>query len=185
VHGNNLQYAQIANIEGESKQVIPTVSTLSAWMPREDGVRQVKQKLTTALTHEGLYAREALAMTNTWEKSYFQNDGLRVLYVLPRRLVDEVIPIRISPVPDQMARVMIGRVEVLTPARESELLKQIDGLKSQDKKVREEALAAFERLGRLKEPTLRRLLVLSKTTEQREQVERLIRVTVQKSTAKS
>ena len=185
VRGDALQYAQVANLAGRSDRAIPAATTLSAWMPKEDGVRQVKQKLTAALAAEGLYPREALAMTNTWEASYFQNDGLRVLYVLPRRLVDEVIPIRIKPTPERVERVMVGRVEVLTPTQEAELLKHVAGLQSPDKKVRGEAAAAFDRLGRLKEPTLRRLLVLSTTPEQRAQIEGLIRETVQKSSARS
>jgi hypothetical protein len=185
VRGGNLQYARVADLAGRGERAVPTAATLSAWMPKEDGVRQVKQQLTAALAAEGLYPREALAMTNTWEASYFQNDGLRVLYVLPRRLVDEVIPIRIRPTPDRLERVMVGRVEVLTPTQEAELLKQVAGLQSADNKVRGEAVAAFERLGRLKEPTLRRLLALSTTPGQREQIEGLIRETVQKSLGKS
>jgi hypothetical protein len=185
VRGDALQYAQIANLAGRGERALGTAATLSAWMPEEDGVRQVKQKLTTALAAEGLYPREALAMTNTWEASYFQNDGLRVLYVLPRRLVDEVIPIRIRPTPERIERVMLGRVEVLTPTQEAELLKHVAGLQSPDKKARDEAVAALDRLGRLKEPTLRRLLVLSTTPGQREQIEGLLRETVQKSLGKS
>ena len=185
VRGDALQYAQVPNLAGRGERAVAAAATLSAWMPKKDGVRQVKQKLTAALAAEGLYPREALAMTNTWEASYFQNDGLRVLYVLPRRLVDEVIPIRIRPTPDRIERVMVGRVEVLTPTQEAELLKQVAGLQSPDEKVRGEAVAAFDRLGRLKEPTLRRLLVLSTSPEQRVQIEGLIRETVQKSLAKS
>ncbi|MGL4421831.1 MAG: hypothetical protein ACRCZF_14275 [Gemmataceae bacterium] len=185
VRGNMLQYAQISNLAGRSERTIPTATTLSAWMTKEDGVRQVKQKLTAALATEGLYSREALAMTNTWEASYFQNDGLRVLYVLPRRFVDEVIPIRIRPTPERIERVMVGRVEVLTPQQEAELLKQVTALKSSDKKTREAATAVLNGLGRLKEPTLRRLLVLSTLPEQREQIQALLRETLQKSTTQS
>jgi hypothetical protein len=154
-------------------------------MPREDGVRQVKQQLTAALAKEGLFAREALAMTNTWESSYFHNDGLRVLYALPRRMVDELIPIRIKPAPDRLERVMVGRVEVLTPAQEGELLRQVADLKSANRKVRDAAQASLDRLGRLKEPTLRRLLALSTTREQREQIEGLIRAAQPRPAAKS
>lgn len=185
VRGNNVQYARLPDLTGRSERSIATADTFSAWMPKDDGVRQVKQQFTAALTAEGLYGREALAMANTWEASYFQNDGLRLLYVLPRPLVDEVIPIRIAPTPDLLERVMVGRVEVLTPAVEADLLRQVAGLKSPDKKVRDAAAAALDVLGRLKEPTLRRLLAVSTTAEQREQIEGLLRETVQKSAAKS
>jgi hypothetical protein len=184
VRGGSIQYARLPDVVGERELVVNTTA-LSAWMPLEDGVRQVKQQLTAALTKEGLFAREALAMTNTWESSYFHNEGLRVLYSLPRRVVDDVIPIKIKPAPDRLERVMVGRVEVLTPAQEKGLLGQVANLNSADKKVRDAAKAALDRLGRLKEPTLRRLLALSTTREQREQIEGLIREALPKPAAKS
>jgi hypothetical protein len=196
VRGGALQYARLPDVAGQGDLVINTATAalgaerpqtpgFSAWMPREDGVRQVKQQLTAALAKEGLFAREALAMTNTWESSYFHNDGLRVLYALPRRMVDELIPIRIKPAPDRLERVMVGRVEVLTPAQEGELLRQVADLKSANRKVRDAAQASLDRLGRLKEPTLRRLLALSTTREQREQIEGLIRAAQPRPAAKS
>lgn len=175
VRSGMVQYACLPDLAGQGDLAFNTAATLSAWMPVEDGVRQVKQRLTKALAKEGLFDREALAMTNTWEGSYFHTDGLRVLYVLPRKLVDDLIPIRIKPAPDRLERVMVGRVEVLTPAQESALLRQVVNLKSPDKKVRDEANAALDRLGRLREPALRRLLALSTTPEQREQIEGLIK----------
>src|SRR5262249_936828 len=111
---------------------------------------------------------------------YFHNDGLRVLYVLPRRLVDELIPIRIKPAPDRLERVMVGRVEVLTPAQEADLLRQVANLKSPGEKGRDAAQAALDRPGRLKERTLGRLLALSTTREQREQIEGLIKAALPK-----
>jgi hypothetical protein len=185
VRAGSLQYARLSDLPGLGNRTITTATAFSTWMPREDGVRQVKQQLTAALAKEGLFAREALAMTNTWESSYFHNDGLRILYVLPRQLVDEVIPIRIEPAPDRLKRVMVGRVEVLTPAQESELLRQVVNLKSADKKVRDTAQSALDSLGRLKEPALRRLLAISSNRQQREQIEGLIRSMLPKSAAKS
>jgi len=185
VRGGMLQYAHLPNVAGRGERLVNTATTMSAWMPLEDGTRQVKQQLTTALTKEGLFAREALAMTNTWESSYFHNEGLRVLYVLPRRLADDLLPIHIKPAPDRLERVMVGRVEVLTPGQEGELLRQVANLQSADRKVREAAQATLDRLGRLKEPALRRLLALSTNREQREQIEGLIRATLPKPAPKS
>jgi hypothetical protein len=185
VRAGSLQYARLSDLPGLGKRTITTATAFSTWMPREDGVRQVKQQLTAALAKEGLFAREALAMTNTWESSYFHNDGLRILYVLPRRLVDELIPIHIKPAPERLERVMVGRVEVLTPAQESELLRHVVNLESADKKVRDTAQSALDRLGRLKEPALRRLLAISTNRQQREQIEGLIRSMLPKPAAKS
>src|SRR5262249_34392189 len=123
----------------------------------------------------GLYPKEAQAMVNTWEKSYFHTDGLRLLYVLPRTVVDEVIPLRIEPTPTQTVRVMAGRVEVLTPAKERRLEQAVANLQSNDPAPKKAAGLECERLGRLKEPVLRRLLVLAASSETRAQLEVLIK----------
>src|SRR5262249_27693566 len=111
---------------------------------------------------------------NTWEHSYFKKDGLRVLFVLPRPTVDELIPIRINPRPQRLQRVMVGRVEVLTPADEQRLQAAVADRKPADKARRDQAQAHLEHLGRLKDPALRRLLALAGTPQQRSQVEELL-----------
>ena len=70
------------------------------------------------LTESGLYAKEARAMVNTWTTSYFQTDGIRVLFVLPQSWTDAFIPMTIMPKPKQVVRVMVGRLELLSPERE-------------------------------------------------------------------
>src|SRR5262249_57791156 len=102
-------------------------------LPLEDGVPQVKQAVAAALVKAGLYPKEARAMVNTWEKSYFRTEGLRLLYVLPPATVDEVIPIQIKPAPEQLVRVMVGRVEVLTPGAERRIEKAVADLGAPDK----------------------------------------------------
>ena len=57
-------------------------------------------------------------MVNTWTKSYFQTDGIRVLCVLPQSWTDAFIPMTVIPSPKQVIRVMVGRVELMTPERE-------------------------------------------------------------------
>ena len=53
-------------------------------------------------------------MVNTWKTSYFQNDGIRVLFVLPQSWTDAFIPMSIVPKPKQVVRVMVGRLELLS-----------------------------------------------------------------------
>ena len=55
---------------------------------------------------EGLYTAEATAMVNTWEDSWLE-DGTRVLYVLPKEWTDEVLPLTITPAPQEVARVNV------------------------------------------------------------------------------
>lgn len=75
----------------------------------------VHQALAQALTAAGLYPKEAAAMIETWRDSWFE-EGMRIFYVMPRSVVDAVLPIKIKPQPDRIERVFVGRVEVLSPA---------------------------------------------------------------------
>ncbi len=68
--------------------------------------------LATLLVAEGLYEAEARAMIDTWRDTW-SADGVRVLYVVPRAFTDEVLPLRISPAPDVVVRVLVGRAELL------------------------------------------------------------------------
>src|SRR5262249_54508760 len=40
----------------------------------------------------------------------------RLFYVVPRHFVDAVLPLTIEPVPAQLQRVFVGRIELVTPA---------------------------------------------------------------------
>ena len=57
-------------------------------------------------------------MVNTWSQSYFGNEGIRVLFVMPQAWTDSFIPLEINPKPAQIVRVMVGRLELLTSERE-------------------------------------------------------------------
>lgn len=78
--------------------------------------------LRSALMDAGLYDDEARALVNTWRHSYFKVPGLRVLYILPRPWTDEMLPITLNPKPQSLERVLVGRIEVLTPAIEDATL---------------------------------------------------------------
>jgi hypothetical protein len=76
---------------------------------------QLCQSMADALVSEGLYQREAQAMVNTWRDSWFEENGLRVLYTLPREWTDRTLPLTFDPKPRELVRVMVGRAEVFTP----------------------------------------------------------------------
>jgi hypothetical protein len=75
---------------------------------------QLRQQLAEELVKGGLYKKEALAMVETWHDSWFE-EGTRVFYIYPRAGVDAVLPLKITPAPDAIERVFVGRVEVLSP----------------------------------------------------------------------
>jgi hypothetical protein len=103
--GGNLAYRMARNVEGSV--------TLE---PPAQGVKldTLLTELTDYLVEFGLYRKEAEAMVATWRDSWFET-GSRVFYIEPRSRVDELLPLRISPAPVGLARVFVGRSEVLAP----------------------------------------------------------------------
>jgi hypothetical protein len=75
---------------------------------------QLRRTLVSELMELGLYQKEALAMVETWHDSWFE-EGTRVFYIVPRKQADALLPLKITPAPDAIARVFVGRVEVLSP----------------------------------------------------------------------
>ncbi len=86
---------------------------------------ELAAKLRLTLTAEGLYEKEAEAMVKTWEESWLGEQGTRVLYTLPQKWADEVLPLTISPAPKELRRVFVGRAEVITHAQQWALLKEV------------------------------------------------------------
>lgn len=163
VEEGSLRFAALGDLAGGAHQAAAAEDLLGPAYRLDEGVERVKDALTDALAGAGLYCDEARAMVNTWESSYFRTTGLRVLYILPRPLVDEVIPIRIDPVPDDLARVMVGRLEVLTPEREREIELALGALAGEAPGARREAERTLAGLGRLLEPSLRRVLAVTRS----------------------
>ena len=71
--------------------------------------------LEEILVGQGLYRDEAHAMVETWKDSWFE-EGSRLIYIVPRAFIDEVLPLTIDPTPGQIVRVFVGRLEIVTPA---------------------------------------------------------------------
>ncbi|PYT25461.1 MAG: hypothetical protein DMG57_25110 [Acidobacteria bacterium] len=83
--------------------------------PSLDGSFAVlRQDLEAALVAQGLFPREAQAMVETWRDSWFE-EGSRLIYIVPSRTIDAVLPLQVEPVPSQTARVFVGRIELVTP----------------------------------------------------------------------
>ena len=82
--------------------------------PLGEFTKAIADELAARLTESGLFAKEARAMVNTWTTSYFQSDGIRALFVLPQSWTDAFIPMTVKPAPQQIVRVMVGRLELLT-----------------------------------------------------------------------
>jgi hypothetical protein len=80
-------------------------------------VDSLEKDLERILVAQGLYPDEARAMLKTWRHSWFE-EGSRLLYIVPRRFVDAIVPLSINPAPAHVVRVFVGRLELVTPTTE-------------------------------------------------------------------
>ena len=83
----------------------------------------LRKEMHAALVSEGLFDDEATAMLKTWELSYFKSPGTRLFFTVPQGWTDRVLPLTLSQ-PADVTRVMVGRIELITP-RHRELLGKI------------------------------------------------------------
>jgi hypothetical protein len=135
-----------------------------------------------ALVQEGLFEKEAAAMVKTWQSSWFGETGTRLFYIVPRPLTDALLPLEISPRPERTVRVLVGRMEMMTPEDES----RIASLVLESAHSRKAATntsgaltnynpqASLANLGRLAEPALARVGTISKNPEIRAEAKLLL-----------
>ncbi|MCW3095603.1 MAG: hypothetical protein JWL77_1221 [Chthonomonadaceae bacterium] len=126
--------------------------------PISDVTAQISDDLANRLTQSGLFPKEARAMVNTWRRSYFESDGIRVLYILPQSWTEGFLPMTLSPTPETLVRVMVGRTELLTPEREAQAAAAVRDLASAETARREKAFDWLRDQGRYVEPILRQVL---------------------------
>lgn len=117
---------------------------------------QARGKLVDELVASGLFKDEALAMVNTWENGYLKVPGLRLLYILPRTEVDQILPLNFAPAPEKLVRSFVGRMEILLDTEEYRILSQIKA---------EPDRFDGKSLGRFAEPILHRVRELAQKTE--------------------
>jgi hypothetical protein len=80
----------------------------------------LRDELHAALIKDGLYADEATALVETWSHAYFKSAGLRVFFLVPRAWTDHYLSLSIS-TPAEIARVMVGRIELVSPEQRETL----------------------------------------------------------------
>lgn len=118
------------------------------------------QSLEKSLVAHGLFEKEAKAMIETWRDSWFER-GLRLFYVLPRKITDEILPLTIEPKPKEVVRVMVGRLEIFTPETKAEIMEMVQATRS-DSASKSNTLIAKQlerRYGRFAEPALKQFLL--------------------------
>jgi hypothetical protein len=130
--------------------------------------------LVDELVAAGLYEKEARAMVKTWHSSWFGEPGTRLLYLVPQRLTDELLPLHINPQPDELVRVLVGRMDVMTPERSDELASLIRNTSTCVSSSSEPLRGELARLGRFAEPALSHVANTRLSPYQRVQVETLL-----------
>ena len=136
-----------------------------------DNVRGI---MKNELTATGLYPKEAQAMVDTWTMSWFSEEGTRLFYLVPQELTDTLLPLHITPTPDETLRVMVGRIEIMSASEEARLLaivqnsakiraqKEVERIANGTKTPTDVPMPPeFVALGRLAEPALARIREIS------------------------
>jgi hypothetical protein len=151
VDGNQGQVVSVGALHGGETRAVPVPA---ATRDLDGYVADAQGALHGALVGSGLKDDVARAMVDTWTRSWFKNEGLRVLYLAPRSWTDGYLPTTITPAPSAFVRTLVGRVEIIQPSEESALVAN----------VRAHAISGepldLTTLGRFAEPRLRRTLEL-------------------------
>jgi hypothetical protein len=113
--GGAMGFRVVENVAGSVKMEAPELT---------QDITAIRKLLAARLTGLGLYPKEARAMVETWADSWF-TEGSRVLYIVPRAMVDSLLPLKIVPAPEDIQRVFVGRLEVLSPRTEETLMHAI------------------------------------------------------------
>jgi len=103
--GDLTGFRSTTSLEAETKLTAPELNAT---------IETVGEQVLAALMDQGLYPDEARAMLETWKDSWFE-EGSRLLYLVPQGFVTRVLPLSISPEPEQTTRVFVGRLELVTP----------------------------------------------------------------------
>jgi hypothetical protein len=87
----------------------------------ESSPKELAACVTKLLIEQGLYEKEARAMVKTWKSDWFDTEGTRVLYLVPSAVTESFLPLKVTPKPESLVRVLVGRHDVLTPEEERRL----------------------------------------------------------------
>ncbi len=166
VDGKSLRFAKYDRI-GAGEQIELEQST------EVSSIDALSESVVGALVDEGLYQKEAVAMVKTWQRSWFGEQGTRLFYMVPERITDELLPLQVSPRPDETVRVLVGRMEIMTPEDESAMIDLVRDSAARRQADYKAAKAAgkqpgyklpkeLSRWGRMAEPALVRVRATTK-----------------------
>lgn len=179
VNGEAIRYASFDGVGAGSTREVSLPAEVS-------DANHLAADLTDALVSTGLYRKEAEAMVNTWRSSWFGEQGTRLLYFVPERLTDKLLPLTVEPKPAETVRILVGRLDLMTPEQEAEITKLVKASSEARSKAINEAREtgaayiyplpeAIRKLGRLAEPALTRVRHITKDDQLHYEATALIR----------
>jgi hypothetical protein len=91
------------------------------------------------------------------------------LYLVPQSQTDKLLPLKVEPAPDEQLRVLVGRLETITPEDCQQLVRKLVGT---DKNPPPEQWAKEEikSLGRFAEPAIKFAISQTKDSSARERL---------------
>ena len=113
-----------------------------------ENVAKLRAAMKQSLISAGLFPDEAEAMLETWKLSYFKSAGQRLFFMVPQAWTDDVLPLEFSK-PVQLTRVMIGRIELVTPSQREAIARLTDTNIKLDEATKQELM---QKLGRFASP---------------------------------
>jgi hypothetical protein len=182
-----LQFSRLADLPAGAARIEPAFTAPEA-AEGTNATAMLWHAMRDVLLAQGLYEKEADAMIRTWDSAWFREEGTRLFYVVPRKLTDDLLPLKIEPTPQETVRVLIGCMEILSTAEEQRILEIVassaaarQAYYEQQRALQAEAVAAGEvapellliesppsvpdeilRLGRFAEPALARIVAITK-----------------------
>ncbi len=143
---------------------------------------QLEAVVSDLLTAQGLYRDEANAMVQTWQSSWFTEEGTRLFYIVPPATTDTILPLQLEPAPKSLVRVLVGRLDLLPPSEEQQAIQAMIA----SAKTRKTMIEAGEqsvhllvpnsiaKYGRMAEPILTRVSQVARDQTVRLEAEALI-----------
>jgi hypothetical protein len=147
IENNRVRFTRMAPISPRSAVDVVLPST-------ESTVDRLAEVTVRELTAAGLYQKEALAMVNTWRTSWIGENGTRLLYLVPGMQTEKLLPLSVDPAPDECVRILVGRLETLTPEDCRRLVHALAGNTSGETPTAEAIKAELTTLGRFAEPAI-------------------------------
>lgn len=151
-------FEEIENLQPGESKTFPALenknSAAQHFCSLADGQTKLGVAVHAALISAGLFDDEAAAMVNTWKDSWFAEDGVRVLYLLPREWTDETLPLTLNPSPKKIVRVMVGRAEIITPETVNDLATVLTNAENGNGDAKQQAISELKKFGRFAGPAL-------------------------------